>query len=357
MNLVKLGPLETGITIATDKHGYEHVLAVAKGTFEIGHDGTCNLAKEQQPLVDADEYYGEPGLSSVRYESDFALRKPRTDVILNGSAYAPIGKPTPFVDITLELSTIHKTIRVFGDRVWKSSLFGSFFPSRPKPFVEMPIVYERAFGGADTSHKNEKKHAFESSNLVGVGFHNRVHKGTEGSPVPNVEHPKKRIRRPTDKPPPIGLGFISRNWKPRFYYAGTYDETWLDECFPYLPLDFDDRYFQGVPEDQVCDYLQGGERVRLTNLTPEGRLEFKLPTVAVSVKLVYEWGEEDLVPVLDTVILEPAVPRCILTWRTSARLKGKLAHLYEVWVGTPSRVRQWAREKDKVDIDWFEANL
>ncbi len=72
---------------------------------------------------------------------------------------------------------------------------------------------------------------------------------------------------------------------------------------------------------------------------------------------MYARGEEDLVPMLDTVVLEPAVPRCILTWRASTRLREKLAHLHEVWVGTPNRVRQRIQERDKVDIDWFEANL
>src|SRR5262249_39835404 len=93
MNLVKLGKLEAGITVATDKHGREHVLVVAKQTFTIGPYGSCELAGEQQPLVYADEFHGESGMSATLYESDFALFKPHCDVLLNGSAYAPNDVP------------------------------------------------------------------------------------------------------------------------------------------------------------------------------------------------------------------------------------------------------------------------
>src|SRR5215813_3134120 len=111
MNLVRLGPLKSELTVFTDKNGRMCLLAVAKGTFSVQPDGTCMLAEEQQELVYADEFYGEPGISSVQYESDFAFYKPRTDVIVVGHAYATGGGPTRRVDVTLELSTIRKTVR------------------------------------------------------------------------------------------------------------------------------------------------------------------------------------------------------------------------------------------------------
>jgi hypothetical protein len=219
----------------------------------------------------------------------------------------------------------------------------------------MPLNYERAFGGADTSHKNEAKHAFETSNLVGVGFHARRHKGIRGTSLPNLEHPEKLLRRPTNKPPLAGFGFIARNWQPRCSYAGTYDQDWMDERFPFLPLDFDDRYFQGAPEDQTCSHLQGGEHVKLTNLTPEGLLEFSLPILTVPVKLIYKTHQEDIYTICDTVIIEPDARRCILVWRASTCVKGKPTNLREVWVGTPSRARMRAMETGKRYIDWSPA--
>src|SRR5262245_25818877 len=121
MNLINLNGFPAGITLATDHKGHEHVLAVAKATFEILPEGGCALHRLPLPLTEADVAFGEPGLSSVRYESDFALIKKRTDVIVNGSAIAPHGK-TDVMEVSLELGPIRKTIRVFGDRIWKPNL-------------------------------------------------------------------------------------------------------------------------------------------------------------------------------------------------------------------------------------------
>ena len=49
---------------------------------------------------------------------------------------------------------------------------------------------------------------------------------------------------------PMALGPVGRGWRPRLSYAGTYDQHWIDEVFPFLPADFDDRYYQAAPEDQ-----------------------------------------------------------------------------------------------------------
>ena len=72
----------------------EHLVVAIKGTFAFpARDGEpCVLAEEQAPLVMADEFFGAPGYSSPRYEVDFALTKPRCDVLLNATAHAP-GRP------------------------------------------------------------------------------------------------------------------------------------------------------------------------------------------------------------------------------------------------------------------------
>ena len=150
--------MEAGLTVSTDKDGFENVVTVVKGTFNIQQDGKCILSKVQKPLVYEDECYGEPGLSSVRYESDFAMYKHKTDIIVKGTAHAQRGKAVRTVDVNLQIAEINKTIRVFGDRVWEKSPLGGYRPSKPKPFKSMPLLYERAFGGADTSHKDKKKH-------------------------------------------------------------------------------------------------------------------------------------------------------------------------------------------------------
>jgi len=39
------------------------------------------------------EYFGAPGNSSVRYDSDLVLTKTTTDIIVIGHSYAPDGRP------------------------------------------------------------------------------------------------------------------------------------------------------------------------------------------------------------------------------------------------------------------------
>ena len=352
MNLVNSTRMEAGLAVPTDHHGFENILVVVKGTYAIV-GGRCELAEAQAPLTYADAFFGEPGQSSTRYECDFPLRKPRTDVLLNGSAYAPGGRPAPQADVTLECGPARKTIRVFGDRVWDARLLRGLTPSDPVPFISRELRYEFAFGGSDTSDPDPKRHGAERRNLVGVGFCLRERASLRDTPVANQEDPLHPITSPTQKPAPMSFGFVGRPWLPRLTYAGTYDQKWLDERFPFLPEDFDERYHQGAAEDQQCRHLRGGETVRLTNLTPEGRLELDLPEEEIPIRVTYGPGRPDkeLLPVLDTVIIEPDKRRVILSWRASMRVEGKLTRVRDVRVGTLTPGRKAALDKGKRYID------
>jgi hypothetical protein len=351
VNISTQGRVQAGVAFATDKQGVEHLVAVAKATYRVWPDGTCTPAEVEAPLVLEDQFYGEPGLSSIRYETDFGQRKAKTDVILVGHACAARGVAADIVDVALQVGQLRKVVRVFGDRIWKSSL-GVYSPSKPAPFLKMPLRYERAFGGADRSHSDQKRHAFEERNLVGAGFHKRNHDGIAGTPLPNIENPQQLVSSPFDRPAPAGFGFVSRNWMPRRRYAGTYDEKWLEEEFPFLPQDFDERYFQGAPEDQWCGPLRGGEQVRVAGVTPAGLWGFTVPAPRIEVKIVSQRGEEDLRPILDTLILEPDEERVMLVWRTCTPLRVKASRLEEVSVGILSRGRQRAAETGKEYVDW-----
>jgi len=51
------------------------------------------------------------------------------------------------------------------------------------------------------------------------------------------------------------FGPIGRGWSERLKYAGTYDDDWLENVFPFLPA-----YYQAAPADQQLLYLKGGGR-------------------------------------------------------------------------------------------------
>jgi len=108
MNLVNATKLVAGYTLATDKTGREWLVVVAKGTYGIPDhpDRASALLAEQIPLVTTDVFTGEPGFSAPLYEIDFAPPKPRCDVLLNGSCYAPGGRPAPYVEVAMEVGFV-----------------------------------------------------------------------------------------------------------------------------------------------------------------------------------------------------------------------------------------------------------
>ncbi len=55
---------------------------------------------------------------------------------------------------------------------------------------------------------------------------------------------------------------MSRNFPSRIKFAGTYDDKWKDERFPFLPQDFDEQYFLSAPVD-----LSDEEVLRINHVT------------------------------------------------------------------------------------------
>ena len=305
-------PFAAERAILLDVDGQEFWTVIVKGTFDIG-DGVAVPAENQEPVTLAPQFNGEPGVSSLKYDTDITLFKPATDVLLNGAAYSPGGRPSQSIHARLRVASIDKRIIVHGDRVWDGGM-GGIEPSAAKRFERMPILYERAFGGADPVEGGAG--GFEERNPVGVGFASRS-RHLLGTPAPNLEHP-------TDRSRPAALGPISASWQPRRGWLGTCDEKWQEERMPLYPTDLDPRFFQTAPEDQITGgYLHGGEAVALENFTPNGSLSFHLPRVALG--FVTLFGSQLLHhrADLDTVIIEPDLSRVLLTWRTRLPCHGR----------------------------------
>jgi hypothetical protein len=355
--------MEAGIAVATDKDGRDHAVVVVKATM-VPNDGGAGwkLALKQEPLVYADAHFGDPAKTSIKYECDFARIKPRADVIVIGHAYAPHGEPVGQLDVTLEVDdVVSKSVCVYGNRKWEGGLMG-FRASEPVGFVKMPLVYEKAFGGSDHTHDDPKRQGSELRNLVGIGFHkNSDPKAIDGSPLPNLEHPSNRIKKWSDTPPPVSLGIVGRGWQPRIGFAGSYDEKWMAERLPFLPQDFEDRYFNSAADDQQVASLKGGETVRCTNMTASGSFSFVVPAVDLPVVYQFRDRQQPVQPMLDTLILEPDKPRVLLVWRASVPLGRKMNALRGVLVGVQRRPRAAASAKRRFDslgemIAWEKEN-
>ena len=332
-----------------DKNGAEVWLVAVRGTFSIFSDGTVEIAEKQGDVCIAPVYCGEPGQSSLLYESDLLHTKLRTDVILHGHAYAPGGKYATQVDVAIKVSNISKRLCVFGDRYWERGLMGMKM-TRSKPFEKMPIVYERAFGGWDQKSDNLKKHSWEPRNPIGTGFAVET-KHLVGQNLPNVEYPKSLISSWKQRPCPAGFGPVAGNWQPRLQLAGTYDKKWEEERLPLIPEDFDERFYQCAPEDQQVPFLKGGELVELCNLTPNGLLRFRLPRISLEFETEFENSENKLhCSSLHTVILEPDVPRVMIIWHTHLPCHHRVLKLHTTNIYLKRLI--YASERDRADGVW-----
>jgi hypothetical protein len=313
---------------------------LVKATFRMDVRGApAAAAAKQLPILKADVPYDPKNPESpLQFESDLVPFKPRADIVLVGSAYAPRGQPTQALDVEIQVGATHRVIRVIGDRLWS-------FPTReqhapicvgPTEFTEMPLTYDRAFGGIDRHAGLDPQlprfRPWCAQNYAGRGFIgaasvDSIHR----TPLPNLEDPNNPIHNVASHPAPIGCGFFPRGNEPRSTYAGTYDEKWKAERAPELPEDFRFDYFNGAhPFLQVEGHLAGNEPVRLTNVAKNRPvLEFQLPGLRpVFTVSSHPWPSDapapdtdapftvrQVIPKLDTLVLIPDEGVFFLVWR------------------------------------------
>ncbi len=267
------------------------LLATAKATFCVEEDGSVALDRENPfPLLLEDE---ETELGILPRDN-----LPRWDdvfeVAMLGKAYTPDGKPAYQMDVSFGVGKETRVLRVIGDRAWSGKGQEAQI-TRPQPFTEMPLTYERAFGGTCEVliDRESPIDIADPNNPIGRGLNaepavqqlTRMLNPPKGFPqynelrlLPNVENPKALIARWDDAPTPVSFATVPLSTALHMNRAVDLkegEEPTLEDP------PFTAATFHRAHPDCVMALPEPDASVRLTGVTRKGRLEFKLPQIQI----------------------------------------------------------------------------
>ncbi|WP_437901082.1 DUF2169 domain-containing protein [Sorangium sp. So ce124] len=288
------------------RHGSFALTVVCKATFELRPE-LSPLAATQEPVVEADVYTGEGG--ALALASELVPFKQRPEVLVSGHAYAPEGRPVPSLVARLAVGGIDKAIQVVGDR--RCGPDGRL--GEPAHFIRMPLAWERAVGGPDTS------------NPAGRPFGAAAGADRSGrEPAPNLWPVGRRLASQGDIVPPVGFGPIAPAWPSRAACLHRHAAFWHPRRWHEWPLpeDIDGGYFNAAPPDQQCTEPFGAEVIYLENLHPRfAHLSTRLAPVTPAAIVDHGSGRQRLQLRCDTLQLDTDRGLAMLVWRAHVLLE------------------------------------
>jgi hypothetical protein len=226
------------------------------------------------------------------------------DIFVFGSARSPSGRPTPWLDVTVEAGRqLSTSVRVFGERHWEER-GDSIVMSPPVPFYALPLTLANAYGGQD--EWDQLPIPFPS-NPAGKGYV-ISEKSAPGKALPNIEDPDHPIRTWQDQPQPVGVGVCPMGCGPRILDRVVFDETGvLKELKPTF-------YNHAFPR-MIAPVLEPGDRVRVTGVQTGTPLEFSLPAPPVTTRVrIGQHGDERALPI-DQVGIDVERQQVFVTYR------------------------------------------
>lgn len=287
---------------------------IAKATCDLVPGGAAVVRPAADPpegerFEDLGDARGQASASCV-YPTDFALYKVRADVVLTGHACASRGVATTMearFAFGAEGNAFDRVIVVFGDRRWEPGP-SKPRPSAPEPFVRMPLVHARAFGGPKYDE-----------NPVGAGFPDRMRRGP--ALLPNLEDPTNRLRTPNQIARPACFAPIPRSWKDLQASRGSRRAVW-----PCFPEELDWTLFQAAPPAQQLGFLRGDEPFEIAGLRRDHPiLAGSLPGLRARALVVRRGHPEEIAMRLDTVVFDLDAMKLHLVWRGTATVADERA--------------------------------
>ncbi|WP_437275332.1 DUF2169 domain-containing protein [Sorangium sp. So ce375] len=284
-------------TVPWRHEGKLRLTVVVKASFSIDAS-PMRPAEVAAPFQAKDVHDRRGPMTHVTAASDRVPYRQYVDVTALGHAAAPGGRPVAEMSARFALVQrggpgLDKTVRVVGRRKEPGA--------EPEPFVRMPIVYERAFGG------------------VGVP-ENPLGCSERDGELPNVLDP-------SDPQRPAGFGPIAAAWPARSRRLPAGARARLDAEVMEVPGAVDWSYFQCAPRDQWISALQPGAVVVLEGFHADRpSLQSALPDARVA-GAVYGLDDADpdapapLVFHADGLHVDADRLLCTITWRAHVALR------------------------------------
>ena len=310
----------TAAAVLVRFRGELKVTAIVKVTLAFAPNGQMPLAPPTA-IVREDAHLGKNPLRSLRAASELAPYLTRAEVTFHGSAFAPGGEPTPRMTVRVGVAddrgaVLDKRLEIVGDRTAATM-------DRPAPFKEMPLVWERAYGGLGCME-----------NLMGVGY------GDDATALPNVLYPEHG--RATT---PAGLGPVAGVWPRRKRKLRGKPAPGLNKPIVELADDFDWTFFQSAPEDQQLDALPQRAWIVLEGLNAKNPfLHMRLPPMRVGARLHGVPGDPVMVLRADALHLDGAAEQATVCFRGAFSVPSEAA-LEGAWLAAaieaPGQAFEW----------------
>jgi uncharacterized protein YjbI with pentapeptide repeats len=297
MRVVK--PFALGLMSRPSEFRRRNYLSVAALSF-------CPMGEDAALLGEIPMWKFLPEVLPPTQPIDITLPKPAAEFLVTGSAFAPGGTPVRALNVTARLGAVTKRIGVVGDHHIDDGL-----PTEPATFTEMPLGWERAYGGPSFA-ENPLGRGIAEMPLPGIGH--RV-------ALPNIVLPAGSPAHGT--PHPVNLGAMDIAWPQRARLAGTHDQAWLENDFPGFARDVDFRMAMAAQADQrFPGFLVGDEDYAITNMHPDKpELTGRLPGLQPRIAVQRRGGDafEDVPLRLTTVWFFPAHERLVMVHHGTIR--------------------------------------
>ncbi|WP_199611913.1 DUF2169 family type VI secretion system accessory protein [Flocculibacter collagenilyticus] len=328
------------------------ITVVVKQSFEFDEQGNVFPCESSEPIVQFDDFSGEPTSSSLVCANEMVAFKQGFELYGNFVAYPPKDTPAKVIEVKVALiqtsdqgqkELINKVLRVTGKRVWKKGFLGAV-ASDPEPITQQVINYESTYGGTVIDERNpEKPPKLFELNPAGRGYKlkSRHAKGVE---LPRVEYPNDFQKHPDKTISPAGYGPIPLFWEPRLSLQPEIDEAALMKGeYPFSALQ-PENLFNYAPQDQqikntFCEGCSLVLRGFLPNQEYQSEIELKLPFLPPSLVLGCDDHFSYLDMVCDTLVIDIESQRFDLIWRYSQPIS-KIGKSDAFYIQPPEKLKQ-----------------